>query len=134
MATIYKEFTVDAPVDRVWDALRDFGALDRRLAAGFVTACRLVEPGLRAVTFANGRTVHERLVGLDEEARRVAYTVTDGQASHHNASAQVFPEGPGRTRFVWITDLLPDEFAAPIGGMMDLGLAAMRRTLADAAG
>jgi len=55
--------------------------------------------------------------------------VTGGKASHHHASAQVFAHGEGRSRFVWITDVLPDEFAAYIGSMMDQGGDAMKKTL-----
>ena len=35
MATIYKEFTVDAGIDDIWDALRDFNAVHQRLAPGW---------------------------------------------------------------------------------------------------
>jgi hypothetical protein len=49
--------------------------------------------------------------------------------SHHNASAQVFAEGDGRTRFVWIADLLPDEVAPAIAAMIDQGMGVIQRTL-----
>jgi hypothetical protein len=45
--------------------------------------------------------------------------------THHNASAQVIADGPGRTRFVWIADVLPDEVAGP----MDQGLATIKATM-----
>jgi hypothetical protein len=41
----------------------------------------------------------------------------------------VFAHGEGRSRFVWITDVLPDKFAAYIGSMMDQGGDAMKKTL-----
>ena len=128
MTTIYKEFTVEAGVDQVWDALRDFGAVHQRLAPGFVTDCK-VEEGARVVTFANGLVARELLVGIDESARRLSYAAVGGKASHHNASAQLFAEGPGRTRFVWITDVLPNELAGFIEAMMEQGAGAMKRTL-----
>jgi hypothetical protein len=40
MASILKDIIIEAHADQVWDALRDWGALHRRLAPGFVT-----EPG-----------------------------------------------------------------------------------------
>jgi hypothetical protein len=129
MATIYKEFIVEADADAVWDALRDFGAVRTRLAPGFLTDCKLDGQDARIVSFANGLVARELLVGIDEANRRLAYTVTDGQASHHHASAQVFAHGEGRSRFVWITDVLPDKFAAYIGSMMDEGGVAMKKTL-----
>ncbi|MDQ0024825.1 carbon monoxide dehydrogenase subunit G [Variovorax paradoxus] len=129
MATIYKEFIVEADAAKVWDALRDFGAVHTRLAPGFLTDCKLDGQGARIVSFANGLVARELLVGIDEPNRRLAYTVTGGKASHHHASAQVFAHGEGRSRFVWITDVLPDEFAAYIGSMMDQGGHAMKKTL-----
>ncbi|MDR6890469.1 MULTISPECIES: SRPBCC family protein [Variovorax] len=129
MATIYKEFIVEADAAQVWDALRDFGAVHTRLAPGFLTDCKLDGQGARIVSFANGLVARELLVGIDEQSRRLAYTVTGGKASHHHASAQVFAEGEGRSRFVWITDVLPDELAAYIAPMMDQGGAAMKKTL-----
>jgi carbon monoxide dehydrogenase subunit G len=129
MATIYKEFIVEADVAQVWDALRDFGAVHTRLAPGFLTGCKLDGTGARIVSFANGLVAREMLVGLDEANRRLAYTVTDGKASHHHASAQVFAQGEGRSRFVWITDVLPDTWATYIEPMMAQGGQAMKATL-----
>lgn len=129
MATIYREFIADCTPEHAWDALRDFGALHTRLVKGFVTDCTL-EGNVRSLTFANGMQAKEQLVGLDETNQRVCYTVIKGRAAHHHASAQVFAHEGGKARLVWITDLLPHELAAPIGGMMDLGVKAMQQTLA----
>ncbi|RQO61678.1 MxaD family protein [Variovorax sp. KBW07] len=134
MATIYKEFIVEADARQVWDALRDFGAVHTRLAPGFLTGCQLDGQGARIVHFANGLVARELLVGIDEANHRLAYTVTDGKASHHHASAQVFAHGEGRSRFVWITDVLPDGLAAYIEPMMAQGGAAMKKTLETQAG
>jgi len=131
MATLRQEFVVDAAPALVWDVLRDFGAVHTRLAPGFVAGCVLEEGGqVRRIRFANGYEVRERLVGIDEQARRLAYTVVGGRAEHHHASAQVLAEPDGRTRFVWITDVLPDAAAGPIGAMMAVGMPAMQKTLA----
>ncbi|GER16055.1 MULTISPECIES: SRPBCC family protein [Variovorax] len=132
MATVYKEFIVEADAAQVWDALRDFGAVHTRLAPGFLTGCELDGQGARIVHFANGLVARELLVALDEENRRLAYTVTDGKATHHHASAQVFAHGEGRSRFVWITDVLPDGLAAYVEPMMAQGGAAMKKTLEKA--
>jgi carbon monoxide dehydrogenase subunit G len=128
MATIYKEFTVDANIANAWDALRDFNAVHQRLAPGFVVDCTPGEGG-RTVTFANGAVAHELLVGIHEAAHRLSYTVTGGKASHHMASAQLFADGEHRTRFVWITDALPDALEGYIDAMMTQGAVVMQRTL-----
>ncbi len=128
MATICREISIAADAARVWDALRDFGALHVRLVPGFVTACEL-EDGARVVTFFNGMVARELLVGLDERAMRLAYASVGGRATHHNASAQVFSAGRGKARLVWITDVLPDALAEPMSQMMDRGGEVMKRTL-----
>jgi carbon monoxide dehydrogenase subunit G len=128
MATIHREITLHASPDAVWDALRDVGAIHRRLAPGFVTDVRL-EPGARVVTFGNGVVARELIVTIDDDARRLVWSVVGGRMSHHNASAQVIPDGSERCRFVWIADLLPDEVAPGIAAMMDQGLDAIRQKL-----
>ena len=130
MASIRKEFIVNSRPEDVWDAIRDLGAIHQRLAQGFVTDTRL-EGDSRVVTFANGVVVRERIVDVNDQARRLVYAVVEWQTTHHNASFQVFADGNG-SRVVWITDLLPDELADTVGGFMEQGVAAMKRTL-DAA-
>ena len=133
MATIIKETLVDAPAPAVWEALRDFGAVHERVAPGFVVESRL-EGDVRTVTFFNGAVAREALVGLDDSARRLAYAVVESGLglTHHNASASVVPEGDDRCRFVWVTDVLPDDAAPVVAGMMEQGLEVMRRAMATA--
>lgn len=128
MACIRKEIPLDAAAEDVWDAVRDIGAVHRRLARDFVTSTRL-EPGARVVTFANGFVARELIVDVDDAQRRVAYSVTGGAATHHNASMQVLAEGEQRSRLVWITDVLPNEVVPQLAAMIDQGAEAMRRTL-----
>jgi carbon monoxide dehydrogenase subunit G len=125
MASIRREIVLDAPAAVVWDALRDVGAIHTRLAPGFVVATEL-EPGgaARVVTFGNGMTARELIVDIDNDARRLAWSVVGGRMTHHNASAQVFDDADA-TRFVWIADLLPHELAPAIAGMIDNAIAAI---------
>ena len=128
MASIRREISIDAAPEQAWAALRDIGAIHERLARGFVTDVQL-EPGARVVTFANGMVARELIVDIDDAQRRLVWSVVGGRMTHHNASAQVFAEGPQRTRFVWIADLLPHELAPTIAGMIEQGLAAVKQTL-----
>jgi hypothetical protein len=73
--------------------------------------------------------VRELLLDVDDERRRVAWSATGGSLTHHNASAQVFPDGADGTRFVWIADLLPDAAAPAIAAMIEQGLGVIRATL-----
>ena len=74
MASIRHEITTTATPDDVWAALRDFGAPHERLVRGFVTATE-TDGADRIVTFFTGTQVRERLVGIDEEHRRLAYAI-----------------------------------------------------------
>lgn len=128
MASIRKEIVTKARPDEVWEALRDVGALHTRLVPGFVTDTRL-EPGARIVTFGNGRVVREVIVTIDDDERRVVWSVVGTSMTHHNGSTQVFSDAKGLTKVVWIADLLPDEAAGTVGAMMEQGMAAMKQTL-----
>jgi hypothetical protein len=129
MASIRHEVTVEAAPDKIWAAIRDVGAIHTRLAPDFVTDTRL-EEGARVVTFANGMTARELLIDVDDPGRRLAWSVVGSpRLTHHNASLQVFPEGDGRSRLVWIADILPHELAGYLRGMIEQGMNAMKKHL-----
>jgi hypothetical protein len=132
MASIHKDFIVDAHPDRVWDALRDFANVHQRLAPGFVVDSRM-DGDARIVTFANGTVARELLVDCDDDRRRLVYAIISERLKQHSASAQVFAESDGRSRFVWTVDLLPNEIAPYISAQMDLGLQAMQKALGRSA-
>jgi uncharacterized protein YndB with AHSA1/START domain len=132
MASIRKETLIDATPEEVWDAVRDWGALHERLVPGFAVDCRL-DGTDRIVTFFSGTVVRERFVDCDDDERRLAWWMVEGPYDHHNGSAQVFAAGDGRSRFVWTTDLLPDEQRAATEEMMERGIRTARETLEAAA-
>lgn len=128
MATLRREIPVAREAASVWQKLRDFEHVHTEVAPGFLTDLRM-DKGDRLLTFFNGMVARERLVTRDDDIRRLVYAVVEGRASHYNAAVQVFPEG-GSSRVVWTIDLLPDELAAAIGGMMDEAAKSMRKALA----
>lgn len=132
MSTISKSICVDTAPNLVWDAVRDVGALHKRLVPGFVVATQLdadSETPVRIVTFGNGMTMREPILSCDDETMRVAWTVEGGRTSHYNASVQVFAGSDGGTRIVWIADFLPPAMAPMIDAAMCAGIAAMRKAL-----
>lgn len=128
MASIRREILVDAAPEDVWDAVRDVGAVHKRLAPGFVVDTRL-DDGARIVTFGNGAVVRELIVDVDDSARRLVWAAVGGRLTHHNASMQVLAEGEGRSRIVWIADLLPHDLAGYVAGLIEQGLGVAKRTL-----
>ncbi len=128
MASIHKERTIEAAPEAVWEALRDWGALHERLVPGFAVDTQL-DGDDRIVTFFNGAVARERLVDLDEEARRLVWSIVDGPYSHHNGAAQAIANDDGTTRFVWVADLLPNELAEITEGLMERGIETVKKTL-----
>ena len=128
MATIQREIWIDREQAYVWDAIRDVGAIHRRLVPGFVVDCKL-EGDSRVVTFENGMTIRELIVDIDDRTYRHAWSARGEPLTHHNASLQVFSDGPEKCRVVWIADLLPNEVAATVDEMIQHGLSAMKKTL-----
>jgi carbon monoxide dehydrogenase subunit G len=128
MATIHKEIQIERSKEFVWDAIRDVGAIHRRLVPGFVVNCKL-EGDSRIVTFANGMVVRELIVDVDDRSCRHSWSARGEPLTHHNASIQVFSEGDDKCRVVWIADLMPNEVAGLVGEMIQQGLDTMKQTL-----
>jgi len=127
MASITTPIPLAADADTVWAAVRDVGRPDL-LFPGVLTDSRL-EGDERVVTFADGRVVRERIVTVDDDARRVAYAVVGGTLRHHNASMVVTAEADGTSVLTWVTDLSPDEAAPLVGELMSRGAAAATAAL-----
>jgi len=128
MASIRKEILIEARPEDIWDAVRDVGAVHTRLAPGFVVDTKM-DGDARIVTFGNGLVARELIVDIGEDARRLVWSVVGGRLTHHNASLQVFADGESRSRVVWIADLLPNDLAGVIAGMIEQGIGTMKRTL-----
>ncbi len=124
MVSIVKECTLICSPDHAWSLLADPGAAQRAFPG--VLAEARPETGGRLVTFADGTVVREAILGLDPARRRVAYTVVGARFAQHAASMQILPDAAG-CRFVWWSDVLPDEHAPLVGTLMEHGVAAFRR-------
>jgi carbon monoxide dehydrogenase subunit G len=132
MASIRKEILIEAPAEDVWDAVRDVGAVHTRMAPGFVVDTKM-DGDARIVTFANGLVLRELIVDIDDKARRFVWAAVGGTIKHHNGSMQVFADGEGRSRLVWIADILPHGMAERAGAIMEQSIGVAQRTLEQAA-
>jgi hypothetical protein len=128
MAAIHKEIGIERSKDFVWDAIRDVGAIHKRLVPGFVLDCKL-EDDWRIVTFANGMVVRELIVNVDDERCRHSWSARGEPLTHHSASVQVFSDSDDKCRVVWVADLMPNEIAGAIGEMIQQALNTMKQTL-----
>ena len=129
MAMIVKEALIAAPQELIWAAVRDIGQIHVKLCPGFVVDTEM-DGADRIVTFGNGLKVRERIVNLDDDARRISWNVVSERLTHHHAVLQVFPtEKQGWSRVTWIAELLPHEVAPAVEAMIEEGMAAMTRKL-----
>ncbi|MFG2917270.1 SRPBCC family protein [Kitasatospora sp. NPDC048298] len=126
-----QDVAIEADADEVWDAVRDVGAVHRRLIPGYVLDTR-VEGDVRYLTMPGGAVIRELIVSIDNDLRRLAYSAVEGfkiPLTHHHASFQVLPEGVGRCRLVWTTDVLPQEMAEQVRLRVVRGAQVMKETL-----
>lgn len=113
MASVRKEIMIEAAPELIWAAIRDLDGL-HRLVPGVVADTQLEPatdpdaPVVRIVTFTSGLVLRERIVDVDDAARRIAVTATGGRIAHHNSWMQVLAEGTGKCRVTWGCDFLPD--------------------------
>ncbi|SFN81220.1 Polyketide cyclase / dehydrase and lipid transport [Bradyrhizobium sp. Ghvi] len=126
MASIHNDVSLPAPARNVWDAVRDFGALPRRLVPGFVTACEL-DGDARIVTFANGSVAREVLVDCDDARQRLVYAISNERLKHYSASVQVIADGEAKCRLAWIIDMLPNELAPYVREQTKAAVVAMHK-------
>jgi hypothetical protein len=128
MASICEEVSVDVAAERAWAALREVGEAHTLFAP--VLGDAHLDGDTRTARFANGMVVQERILVVDDERRRVAYTVLDGPGmTYHHASMQIVEEGRGRCRFVWITDFLPQEIGGNLASLIQQGAQALKSNL-----
>jgi carbon monoxide dehydrogenase subunit G len=125
MVMITSETNLDVSAERAWALLRDPGAAAKAFP-GVLVASRL-DGDIRTVTFAGGSVVRERVLDIDEAQRQVAYAVVEGGFSRHSAFMQIIADGPHRSRFVWVSDFLPDELEPLVCPLVEQGTAAFRR-------
>jgi hypothetical protein len=128
MASIRKQVEVEVDAAKAWAALRSVGEAHK--VFGPVLADARLDRDMRTATFGNGMVVHERILDVDDERRRVAYTVTDAPGvAYHHASMEVIDRGAGKCGFVWITDVFPPEATSMLAPMIDAGAKALKSNL-----
>jgi hypothetical protein len=127
-ASIHEELTIEVGADEAWAALRRVGHAHELFAPVLVDG--QLDCDTRTVRFANGMVVHERILDVADERRRVAYSVLDVPGlTYHHASMQIVEDGPGRCLFVWITDFLPAEAGDRIMPLIEQGARALKNNL-----
>jgi hypothetical protein len=103
--TIYLERHIDAAAAAVWPRISDIRSPEH--LTDMVHAVEVIDDCERACVTDHGKIV-ERIVSVDDDRRRVAYTATESPfpISQHNAAMTVTDDGNG-CRLTWITDVEP---------------------------
>lgn len=128
MASIHQQVAVGVDVQRAWQALRNVGNA-HQLFAPVLTNSRL-DGDTRTVTFANGMVLHERILDVDDQRHRVAYSALDAPGTaYHHASMELVEDGEGRCVFRWTTDFFPPEVSGNIAPLVDAGTRAFKTNL-----
>ena len=117
MATIYKETPIDAPVERLWEALSDVGNVDRLFS--YLEGTEMDGP-YRSCRMSGGGRLRELIISVDPDRRRVAYSVVEEPFGfeHHSASWRAVSDG-AQTLFVWETDVMPDAVVEALEPLID---------------
>ena len=127
MATIWWEQAVAVPAAVAWAALRRVDRAQVLFSPVLVDGCMHGE--VRELVFANGLQVKERIVSVDEQRRRVAYSAQGAPFEHHSASMQVVEDARGGCRLIWVSDFLPDTLEEAVRPLVIEGAAAFAANL-----
>ncbi len=99
--------TIDAPVDRVWDAIKDFDSLNTwhpAVTKDVIVAGRNNAIGAeRMLTLGDGGTIHERLLEYSDKDHRFRYEILEGAlpVSHYSSGVVVREAGKDRSIVTW---------------------------------
>ena len=128
MASINHQIVVDVSPEHAWAALRLVGEAHKLFEPVLIDS--QLDGDTRTARFANGMVVHERVLDLDDERRRVSYTAIDVPGmTYHHASMQILDGGPGHCQFVWTTDFLPQEMGGQLRPLIEQGAKALKANL-----
>ncbi|MDZ7799532.1 MAG: SRPBCC family protein [Trueperaceae bacterium] len=110
--------TVPAPADDVWNALRSFEGIENWLPVITRSEVRGEGAGAtRVCTMTDGGQLRERLEEVDDDQRRLTYTIEEAPmpVQDYRSTMQVVPEGDSASTVVWAA-----QFGAPEGAADEL--------------
>jgi len=110
MAEGKAEVSIDRSPDDVWKLLREFGGLAEWMPG--IESCS-VDADVRTLQ-TMGIEIKEQLRSLDDDARRISYSVVEspmGNLQSHLATISVDPEGSG-SHVTWAVEVVPDDLLA----------------------
>lgn len=128
MATISREFLIEASPNAVWERISDAGAVNELIDfVGDVT----LDGDRRYCAIGEEGRLDELIVSVDDASKRFVYSIRESPFGfeHHSASWQTLGDDDGRTRFVWIADFKPDAVAPALETAIDQAVVSIKRAL-----
>ena len=108
--------TIAVPADKAWAVIAAVGGVDKW--APMITACRVEGSGAGAKRFcamAGGANLKEVITGIDHQARRVEYRITEGLPVEFEGTIRIAPVDGQRSRVTWYS-----AYDAPPEGVEDI--------------
>ncbi len=128
MPTIHKVIDIDATADAAWAKLSDTPNI-----ASLISFMETSEQDddVRVCSIEGGGKLVEKIVEIDQDLKRVAYSITESPLSmeYHAASMQIVPNSR-KCQFVWTTDVQPAAVVDHFGPMIERACGDMQKTLA----
>jgi len=117
MATLFMTSRLPVSVEQAWRRVAAVGQVHDILPV--VTSCS-VEGDQRACLLANGAHLKEKIISIDDDLKRLAYSVIDSPfgLEYHAASMQIVADGQG-SRINWTTDFKPDQLKELLTPMLE---------------
>jgi mxaD protein len=122
MAKATAELVMTSNPEKVWETVRDFHGLGDWMPG--IDASR--SEGDDRILSMMGMEIREHLVKLDDDAKAITYSITDGApVETHEATITVLPDGTG-SRVTWHVDATPDDMAGLMQGIYQSSLEALK--------
>jgi hypothetical protein len=125
------EIPLTASATFVWDVVRDIYSVHQRLIPGVAVAVDKTADA-RIVTFADGMKATERIVEIDDDARRFVYQTTEGAPLTHHLGTQVVREDDAGVHLVWTTEFAPASLREWVTTAMPQYAELMKKTIDEA--
>jgi hypothetical protein len=112
MAEVMVSGEIDAPVEKLWQLISAFGEVDWMQGLDKVEVTGEGPGMVRRIYAGGGDAILEQLEFLDEEARRLGYTITENNpmpVSDYHATCTAVDLGDGRCRLDWGCTFTPAE-------------------------
>lgn len=110
MAHVIVKEEIEAPADRLWRLVADFGDV-RWIPGGESARAEGDGPGMVRILGIGAAEIRERLESRDEESRTIVYTIPQGMPmpiTKYRATMIVRPVGDRRSELQWSCTFEPD--------------------------